>query len=270
MKIELLTTEMLGFRLSEDREIDPDWFVAHLDDIIRYNPDGCFAFCDGDKTIGMITSTMYQRIGWLGWLFVLEGYRQRGLGEKLMTHAIEHLKSKNAASILLEADVKAISLYKRLGFAEQFHTQHYMLSRVDFECGNRRAAQINSVGPDDLQALADFDRYFFHEDRLGLFRIVTKSPNFRGFVARQGGRIVGYLFVTEASENQQVGPFVVDLSHEHTQDITGALIREALKVSPKPLYFRCSMLDNSSSNPLKELGVKRLDYHTVRMYLGES
>ena len=124
--------------------------------------------------------------------------------------------------------------------------------------------------PDDLQALADFDRSFFHEDRLGLFRIVIENPNFRGFVARQGGRIVGYLFVTEASENQQVGPLVVDLSHEHAQDITGALIREALKACPKPLYFRCSMLDNSSSNPLKELGAKRVDYHTVRMYLGES
>ena len=146
---------------------------------------------EGDEVIGMITSTMYQKIGWLGWLYVLEGYRQRGFGEQLMTHAMEHLKSQGAKSIVLEADLKAIGLYKRLGFIEQFRTQHYTLARADFTCGNRRAAQIQPIELNDLPVLADFDRRFFHEQRLSLFRIVFENPNFRGFAASQNEEIVG-------------------------------------------------------------------------------
>ena len=83
MEFRKLTSGMLEFRLGHDPDIDPDWFVAHLTDIISYDPDGCFALCDGDKVVGMITSTTYQEVAWLGWLFVLEDYRKGGLGAKL-------------------------------------------------------------------------------------------------------------------------------------------------------------------------------------------
>ena len=113
MEIRNLTSEMLQFRLGQDPDIDPDWFVAHLNDVIRFNPDGCFGLLDGDDVIGMITSTVYQQVGWLGWLFVLEKYRQGGLGARLMEKGIEHIQSRGVSTVLLEADVKAISISVR-------------------------------------------------------------------------------------------------------------------------------------------------------------
>jgi len=270
MQIKQLTAEMLKFRLGEDPDIDPGWFVAHVDDIIRFNPDGCFALCDGEKVVGMITSTAYQTIGWLGWLFVLEEHRGQGLGEKLMQQGIDHLHSRGIKTVLLEADTKAMSLYHRLGFKEQFSTQHYVLTRGGLKAGHRALATIMPVGDDDLEHLARFDEEYFGQNRLDLFRLVVSNPNFRGFVARLKGDIAGYLFATEATENQQVSPLVADPSSDRSEEIAGALFREALKACPKPLHFRCPLVEDGYSEVLTNLGAGRVSYHTVRMYLGED
>ncbi|MEW6410911.1 MAG: GNAT family N-acetyltransferase [Candidatus Zixiibacteriota bacterium] len=270
MEIRKLTPEMLSFRLGADPEIDPDWFVAHLNDIIRFDPDGCFALCDGDSVVGMITSTTYQKIGWLGWLFVLEEYRFRGYGERLMRAATEYVQARGASTVVLEADVKAVNLYRRLGFIEQFHTRHYSLSRGEFECGTSVGVEVDVVRISDLTALSEFDRSFFREDRSRLFGIVMANKNFRGLVAKHDGRIVGYIFTNEASANQQVSPFIVDLSHKMARTAQRALVKEALKVCEKPLYFRIPVLGEGYGGTLERLGAKPVYYHTVRMYFGSE
>jgi GNAT superfamily N-acetyltransferase len=268
MEIRKLTTEMLSFRLGADPEIDSDWFVAHLSDIIRCDPDGCFALCDGESVVGMITSTTYTNIAWLGWLFVLEKYRFRGYGEKLMRTAIEHVRLRGASTVLLEADVRAMTLYKRLGFIEQFHTRHYTLSRREFECGSSEGVDVTSIGLSDLNAIGEFDRRFFNEDRQRLFEVVSANPNFRGFLAKVGSETVGFMFLTEATVNQQVSPLIVDLSHSLSHAAERILVREALKTCGKPLYFRLPMLTERYDDQLERLGAKPVYYHTVRMYLG--
>lgn len=270
MEFKNLTSEMLEFRLGHDADIDPDWFVAHLTDIISYDPHGCFAVCDGDKVVGMITSTVYQEVAWLGWLFVLEDYRNRGLGAALMNAGINHVRARGAKSIIIEADLKAVSLYHRLGFIEQFKTQHFLLTRGNFKAGHRTMAEIKPVTESDLELLAKFDRGYFHQDRLSLFRTVIANPNFRGWVARVKGQIAGYMFTTEAAENQQVSPLVADVSGKEAEEIVGGLIREAFKACFKPLYFRCPMRTKRSADVLRELGAQEVDYHTLRMYLGEG
>lgn len=270
MEFKKLTPEMLEFRLGADPEIDPEWFIAHLKDIIRFNPDGCFALVDDDSVIGMITSTAYQHTGWLGWLFVLERYRHHGLGEKLMRRAMDHLQSEGMETILLEADTKAVSLYRRLGFVEQFHTRHFTLAEDDFESVTVGPVEVRPAKTSDLPSVAAFDREYFHEDRRALFEIVFGNPNFRGFVAQFNGSIVGYLFITEATDNQQVSPMVVDLSHESSVSAERALISAAFGACAKPLYFRLPMLTEGYSDRLRSLGARPIDYRTVRMYLGRE
>ncbi|UCD64797.1 MAG: GNAT family N-acetyltransferase [Candidatus Zixiibacteriota bacterium] len=269
MQFKCLTTEMLSFRLGHDPEIDPDWFVAHLDDIIRYNPDGCFALCDDDRVIGMVTSTVYEQTGWLGWLFVLQEYRGQGLGAKLMKKAIDHVQSRGIKTMLLEAVVEAVTLYRRLGFVEQFHTQHYLLSPDNLAPASNQVVETSAVAAADVETLAAFDRRFFNEDRQSLFQIVFGNANFRGYIARSGTEIVGFLITTEAAENQQVSPMIVNLSHPRAADAIQALVAAALKACPKPLYFRCPLLTEGYGDTLTGLGATKVDYHTVRMYLGE-
>lgn len=270
MEFKPLTPGLLEFRLGHDPDIDPDWFVPHLTDIINYDPKGCFAVYSGDKVVGMITSTIYQELAWLGWLFVLEDYRNRGLGAALMNAAINHVRSRGAKSIIIEADIKAVSLYRRLGFIEQFQTQHFLLTRGNMKAGHRTLADVSPVTGEDLERLAKFDRNFFHQDRLDLFKTVAANRYFRGWKARVKGNIAGYMLTTEATENQQVSPLVVDGAGEIAEEIVGALFREAFKACFKPLYFRCPMRSERSADVLRELGAREVDYHTLRMYLGDE
>ncbi|UCG60902.1 MAG: GNAT family N-acetyltransferase [Candidatus Zixiibacteriota bacterium] len=270
MEIKNLTREMLEFRLGNDPEIDTEWFVAHLDDVIRNDPDGCFALCDDNRVIGMITSTVYQEIGWLGWLFVLEQHRLSGLGEQLMRQGIDYIRSRGVKTTLLEADLKATSLYERLGFERQFKTQHFILSRGELKAGRRVLAEIRPVTDGDLEQVVLFDREYFHQDRLNMFRTVFANPGFRGWVGRVEGKTSGYMFVTEATENQQVSPLVIDPSPELAEEVAGGLIREAFKACPKPLYFRCPMVADDRADTLRELGATEVNYYTMRMFLGES
>ncbi|MCK4372746.1 MAG: GNAT family N-acetyltransferase, partial [candidate division Zixibacteria bacterium] len=93
MDIQPLTIEHLEFRLAEEPGCQRNWFVPHMRDLIRYQPDGCFALCDGDDVIGMVTTTPYQAVGWIGWLYVAERCRERGLGARLMQAAVSYLQN---------------------------------------------------------------------------------------------------------------------------------------------------------------------------------
>lgn len=263
-----LTTKMLGFRLAEDKEIEADWFVPHMGDMIRYHPDGCFAICRGREVVGMVTTTPYTKIGWIGWLYVAEKERGRGLGDKLMRAGIEHLQAQGIQTILLEAVVEATSLYKRSGFREQFTTQHYVLSSQDFaERGNHDVVVLRGGG-DHVDRMAAFDRRFFHEDRRHLFEIIVGNRNFEGFVAEIDGRTAGLLFLTKTSKDRQVSPMVVDVATGMGTQIASALFNAAFATSDLPLYFRCPLVVADRSHLIEELEATPVDYHTVRMALG--
>ena len=61
------------------------------------------------------------KVGYIDGIYVDENWRGKGLGKLLMNHAEEFCKSKNVYNISLSVkfkNVKAISLYKELGFVE--------------------------------------------------------------------------------------------------------------------------------------------------------
>ena len=270
MELRLLTSEMFSFRLAEENLFDPDWFIPHLDDIIRYHPDGCFALLHNHHPVGMITSTPYRNVGWLGWLYVSKDHRLCGLGERLMQAGIDHLNGLGIGTIIIEAVVEAVSLYRRIGFREQFHTGHYQLDPDKFTSHPHEQIAVHRMTDERLRELAAFDRRFFHEDRLRFFEIVAENKNFEGYLAETDGRICGFLFLTQTSRNRQVSPMVVDPQENRGTAIASALFRAAFDVSDKPLYFRCPMVDMERSRILVQLGATAVDYHTVRMVLGSE
>ena len=270
MELRQLTSEMFDFRLAEENLFDPDWFIPHLDDIIRYHPDGCFALFHDQHPAGMITGTPYRNVGWLGWLYVSKKHRLCGLGEKLMQAGIDHLNGLGIGTIIIEAVVGAISLYKRIGFREQFHTQHCQLDPDRFTPYPHEQIVVHRITGERLRELAAFDRRFVHEDRLKLFEIVIENKNCEGYLAETDGNIGGFLFLTGTSRNRQVSPMVVDPGENRGTAIASALFGAAFDVSDKPLYFRCPLVDMERSRTLVQLGATTVDYHTVRMVLGSD
>jgi GNAT superfamily N-acetyltransferase len=270
LELRPLELSHLGYRTVEDRELDVDWFIDHMADVIEYHPEGCFTLFSDNEPIGMITCTPYQTVGWLGWLYVLEKQRGRGLGAELMKAGIEHLRQTGMKTIVIEAVVEAVSLYKRLGFAEQFRTQHYLLSpeRKTFRVADE--VEIIPVEDRHIDVLAPFDYAFFRQDRRRLFQIAMRNKGFAGHMARRNGDPAGFLFMTEGSSNRQVSPLIVDPALDSDGAVARSLLAAAFEASSKPLYFRCPLARPERSRPLLECGASEVDYHTIRMFLGEE
>jgi GNAT superfamily N-acetyltransferase len=263
-----LTSELLAFRIREDDEAVPGWFEDRLADYLRMEPAGCFALLESGRPIGMITTVCYQQIAWLGWLYVSKGKRGHGLGEQLMLRAISYAEGRGAKTVVLEAVVEAVPLYRRLGFKDQLRTQHYLLTAAKAPAAPATDIRITDMRSFDRQSLLALDRRFFHEDRKTVYEAALANPRFRGFVAERDDGPVGYLGGTMSAIEIQAGPFVVNPAGDQDNQAAGSLVAAMGSGRGLPLHFRCPLVDPDRANALVELGAEPVPYHTVRMYRG--
>ena len=93
---------------------------------LAHDPGGSFVAEAGGQRVGMVTTTCYQRSGWIGNLIVPPEHRRQGIGERLMKHALEHLLRRGVRTIRLEADPPGIGIYRRLGFVDEFESPRFV------------------------------------------------------------------------------------------------------------------------------------------------
>jgi len=82
--------------------------------------------------------------------------------------------------------------------------------------------------------------------------------------------MAGFLFLTEGSANRQVSPMLVLPAADQDGAGTRSLFAAAFEKATKPLYFRCPLVFRERSRRLEECGATKVDYHTVRMFLGQE
>ncbi len=103
-----------------------------------------------------------------------------------------------------------------------------------------------------------------------MLEIAMANRGFEGYVAARKGRMAGFLFLTEGLSNRQVSPMIVDPSVDRDGAVSRSLLAAAFEKSAKPLYFRCPLVFQERSRPLLECGATKVDYHTIRMFLGQE
>ena len=94
----------------------------------------CFGIYDcNDKMLGfarIVTDKV--AFAYLMDVFILESYRGKGLGKKLIKHVLEHPDLQ--VKFWLLGTVNAHGLYKKLGFIELENTERYMAIRDKTRC----------------------------------------------------------------------------------------------------------------------------------------
>ncbi|WP_420042028.1 GNAT family N-acetyltransferase [Gordonia sp. MP11Mi] len=86
--------------------------------------------CLGAAPVGMVCLTEHTRLpspreqaagvwGYLGHLFVLEDYRRRQVGQRLITEAIAHADRSGHSKVVLSPTRKSVPLYVRCGFVAE-------------------------------------------------------------------------------------------------------------------------------------------------------
>ncbi len=205
VSIRRMTAGDLGFCLKLMRMTG--WGIT-FDDLRRmlsYEPDGCFIASLDGADVGMVDSTSYGDIGWVGNLVVLPQHRGLGIGASLMRSAIQHLKDAGVGSIRLDSVAKAIPLYRRLGFTEEYLSLRF--TGVGRSCD---VTGVEAMLQKDLPDVLELDGRFFGASRARILsRVLHDFPDLC-YVARIGSRMVGYIMAKEGEGIRKIGPWICE------------------------------------------------------------
>lgn len=235
---------------------------ADFERLLALSPKGCFAAEEGGHVVALLTTTPYDRVAYLGAVIVSPERRGRGLGRALMEHTLDHLDSHGIDTIVLNSYMHVIEFYESLGFRRDYENVRWA-----GPIGAATAEVTQSAQAADLDELIGFDRKFFGADRAVLLgRLLREFPH-TFHVARDRGRLVGYVVGNAAAGACEVGPWVVDPAHAAMgPDLLHGLLAS---VDATAIAFTAPVPNPTPHQMAGDAGY-RPAFRTLRMYRGSN
>ena len=201
----------LGMRLKGQagwNQTEADWRR-----FLRLEPEGCFVAELEGRPVGTTTACRFGDVGWIAMVLVDEPARHRGIGTRLVRHALEYLDCRGARTVRLDATALGRPVYERLGFVAE-----YELARWEGMAGGPQDDAVGGelldeesmldVSPEQLDALAELDRRVTATNRRRLLeRLIEERPDGAKLVVA-GETPLGYLMLRGGSRATQIGPAV--------------------------------------------------------------
>jgi ribosomal protein S18 acetylase RimI-like enzyme len=207
LTIRPFTRDYVDFALEQTRREGWDNTAALFELSLAHDPQGCFiAELDGEPA-GLITSTRYERSAWLGNLIVAPEARRRGVGERLMKHAIRGLQESGIHTFRLEADPMGLRLYRKLGFVDQFDVPRFLKNPPHHEEFPRAAVAVTSS---HFGEVCSYDRDGFGDDRSRILESILETAPSVFCVRHNDGTFAGYAATIATENGIRFGPCVAD------------------------------------------------------------
>jgi len=254
-------TEDLHFARYLTEIVGWDYSIGDFERLLYYEPEGCFIAEHDGEPVGIVSTTTYGKLAWVGSLIVLEHYRSKGIGSGLMKHAIHYLKTKDVETIRLDAVPKAIPLYKRLGFKEEYDSLRFIGTgqKITYR-------KVRRMKNDDLESVILLDTQFFGTYRERVLRRVYKDFQNSCFVSFADGNLVGYIMAKKGFDIIKIGPWICDPKHpEVAEELLKAVLNEARGMS---IWVGVPDGNKRSVNILEKHGFVDQP-KSVRMYYGK-
>jgi GNAT superfamily N-acetyltransferase len=199
----------LGMRLKEQarfNQTEADW-RRFLD----LEPGGCFlAEVDGEP-VGTVTNCVFDSIGWIAMLLVDEALRGRGIGTRLVKHALAYLDARGVRSARLDATPRGRPIYQKLGFVAEYQLARWEGAAPGGGSAANRCTDHASVCPvtaDRLDALIELDRQATGTQRRRLIARLHQERPEAMLRVEADDRIAGYVTFRDGSNAAQIGPGV--------------------------------------------------------------
>jgi predicted N-acetyltransferase YhbS len=206
-------------RRLEERDIDAAIALTDLENwgytrsdfrrLLALSPTGCFAAELNGLVVGVLTTTTYDGLAFLGAVIVRPEVRGRGLGQRMMEETLQHLKAQGVRTVRLYSYLSAIPFYERLGFHGE-----YEVVRWHGPAETGRFATVRPIRRSDLDAIARMDASYFGADRSRLLDRLFDEFGSTFLVAESRGRIRGYAVGNPSGSSCEIGPWVVEPGHE--------------------------------------------------------
>lgn len=229
--------------------------------MLAFSPDGVFkATLDGED-VGVVVTVDYGEVGWIGNLVVVPEMRGRGIGEALMRRGMEHLLGRGVRSIRLDAVQKAIPLYRRLGFRDEYWSLRYT-----GRASRSPVADAEPMRRSDLDAVAELDYAYFRGRRGQLLRRVYDMFPGLCFASWKGDELTGYVMAKDGSDSVKVGPWICRPGCEEAAE---ALLRSVMNTRVgEDIWVGCPESNRSSVAVLERNGFTSLP-SSLRMCYGD-
>lgn len=224
------------------------------------DPNGCFVGEDNGDRIGMCVATAYGESGFLGELIVRYNMRRRGVGTRLMQHAIAYLTQRGVRSIFLDGVEVAISLYERLGFRKVCRSH-----RFSGKVRGIRYPWVRKMTLADLAAVTELDYAAFGADRTFFLRRRLFLHPHLCKVLESGGRIVGFIMGRARAGLVSVGPWVVQSGVAQPDQLLAALAAEKDDLN---LVVGVLEVNTRAVQTIQALGLVQGPHPPWRMVLG--
>src|SRR2546426_4380027 len=222
-------------RRLEERDIDAAIALTDLEAwgytredfrrLLALSPDGCFAAERDGRLVGVLTTTPYDGLAFLGAVIVAPELRGKGVGREMMEAALVHLRKTGVRTVRLNAYLNAIPFYERLGFHGEYEVIRW---HGPAGAGGERVRGVRPVRPADLTGLAQMDAKYFGANRQILFARLAEEFSGTFLVAERGGRLSGLIVGNPSGDSCEIGPWVVEPgSGRIAEDLYQALINSA-------------------------------------------
>src|SRR5207253_5878636 len=192
--------------------------------LLTLSPEGCFVVEANGRVVGVLTTTTYDGLAFLGAVIVSPELRGKGVGKQMMEAALAHLRATGVRTVRLNAYLNAIPFYERLGF----HREYEVIRWHGLAKAGERVRGIRPVRAEDLTGLARMDAKYFGANRQKLLARLAKEFPSTFLVAENRGRLRGFIVGNPSGASCEIGPWVVEPgSRRVATDLYRALIDSA-------------------------------------------
>lgn len=227
---------------------------------LAYAPGGCFVAEVDGRRAGICVATPYEGFGFVGELIVVEAARGRGIGRRLLEHALDYLWTCGARTVFLDGVPAAVSLYERVGFRRVCRSLRFY-GRLQ----GKSHPWVRTMRAEDLDAVAALDeeafgahRRFFLERRVALYPELC-------WVLERKGEIAGFILGRRGQGRVSAGPWVMDPDVDRPGDLLECL---ALGVGDADLGVGVLEINAQAVEALRAAGLTERPESPRRMALG--
>jgi len=229
--------------------------------LLALSPDGCFAAEADGSLAGLLSTTEYGPIAFLGAVIVSPELRGKGLGDAMMRAALDYLDGRGVETVVLNAYMNVVPFYERLGFRGEYENVRW----------SGKPAAPHSIGASLLDAeridqIVSFDARYFGVPRTALLSRLAREFPETFLVAERADLIVGYLVGNTSGPSCEIGPWVVDPSWaEVASDLFDGLMRAS---SARTYAFTAPSPNHRASELSRQVGFAEV-FRTLRMVRGK-
>lgn len=92
------------------------WEFSEISQIHSLDPDTSVVAVDSGQIVGLVTCIDFGSLAFIIHVIVREGWREKGLGTRMMEHVLSDLDSRGVPSVELHANPEAVEFYDQFSF----------------------------------------------------------------------------------------------------------------------------------------------------------